>query len=70
VPLTLAEPPGIHWVQAPDGPWLPAAQCPGGFGLPVLDGGVPPGAVSCDGAALPPPPDRNDDSWRWLRRLF
>jgi penicillin-binding protein 1B len=70
VPLTLAEPPGIHWVQAPDGPWLPAAQCPGGFGLPVLDGGVPPGATPCDGTALPPTEHGDDEPWRWLRKLF
>lgn len=70
VPLTLAQPPGIHWVQAPNGPWLPAAQCPGGFGLPILDGGAPPGAVPCDGAALPPPDHTDDEPWRWLRRLF
>ena len=70
VPLTLAQPPGIHWVQAPDGPWLPAAQCPGGFGLPILDGGAPPGAVPCDGAPLPQPDHTDDEPWRWLRRLF
>ena len=70
VPLTLAEPPGIRWVQAPDGPWLPAAQCPGGFGMPVLDGNAPPGAAPCDGVPISPPQDKDDDSWRWLRRLF
>jgi penicillin-binding protein 1B len=70
VPLTLAEPPGVHWVQAPDGPWLPAALCPGGLGLPVFDGGTPSGAVPCDGTQLPPPADEDDDAWRWLRRLF
>jgi penicillin-binding protein 1B len=70
VPLTLAQPPGIHWVQVHDGPWLPTAQCPGGFGLPILAGGAPPGAVPCDGAPLPAPDDKDDDTWRWLRRLF
>ena len=70
VPLTLAEPPGVHWVQAPDGPWLPAALCPGGLGLPVFDSGTPPGAVPCDGTQLPSPTDEDDDAWRWLRRLF
>jgi penicillin-binding protein 1B len=69
VPLTLSEPPGIHWVQAPSGPWLPAAQCPGGFGMPVLNGGAPTGSASCDGA-LPPLERKDDDSWRWLRKLF
>ncbi|GAB4349164.1 MAG: penicillin-binding protein 1B [Immundisolibacter sp.] len=70
VPLTLAEPPGVHWVQAPDGPWLPAALCPDGLGLPVFDGGTPPGAVPCDGTQPPSPADEDDDAWRWLRRLF
>lgn len=70
VPLTLAEPPGVRWVQASGGPWLPAAQCPGGFGMPVLGGGAPAGAAPCDGAPIESPDDEERESWRWLRKLF
>ena len=38
--------------------------------MPVLDGGAPPGAAPCDGAPIPQPEDKDDDSWRWLRKLF
>ncbi len=69
-PLTLAEPQGIHWVQGAKGPWLPAAQCPGGFGIPVFDGGAPPGAVPCGSMSAPSPEKEDDESWRWFRKLF